>query len=66
MPIFDDDPRAQVYAEWAFWQQPKSGHTVLFPPLAQPVCPIFEDEKSNGSDEKSVKQKIAKIATELI
>ena len=26
---------------------------------AQPVYPIFEDEKSNGSDEKSVKQKIA-------
>ena len=26
---------------------------------ALPVYPVFEDEKSNASDEKSVKQKIA-------
>ena len=26
---------------------------------ALPVYPVFEDEKSNGSDEKSVKRKIA-------
>ena len=26
---------------------------------ALPVYPVFKDEKSNGSDEKSVKRKIA-------
>ena len=35
-------------------------------PLALPVYPIFEEEKSNGSDEKLVEQKIALLKTTVL
>ena len=37
----------------------KGSKSTKCPRWALPVNPVFEDEKSNGSDGKSVKQKIA-------